>query len=116
MKNIIRAVIILTLLGVSAYFIINKESEVEDSEIPEVETVIIENFLFLPETIVVPVGTTVRWINEDNDLHTVSARDFSSSSMGKGDVFDFTFTENERGIHNYICGFHPEMTGRVVVE
>jgi len=77
--------------------------------------VTIVDFNFGPETLEIPVGTTVEWVNEDSFDHTVEANDgsFVSEDMGTGDRFTFTFTEP--GTFDYICGIHPSMTGSIVV-
>ena len=37
--------------------------------------VVIDNFIFSPPTITVPVGATVTWTNHDNVAHTVTSAD-----------------------------------------
>jgi plastocyanin len=43
----------------------------------------IENFAFAPTTLTVAVGTTVTWVNHDDDLHTVTFSDSLFSSPGE---------------------------------
>ena len=76
----------------------------------------INNFAFNPSEITVKVGDTVTWTNQDSAAHNVKAEDgsFSSSSLGKGDVFSYTF--NTAGTYAYKCGFHANMLGTVVVQ
>jgi plastocyanin len=76
----------------------------------------IENFAFVPDTIVVPVGATVRWTNNDATDHTVtsSAALFDSGVLEPGGQFERRF--DEVGTYPYICSLHPEMEGMVVVE
>jgi plastocyanin len=49
----------------------------------------IDNFTFKPDTITVPVGTTVVWENDDNIVHTVVSRDgaFRSPALDTEDKF-----------------------------
>lgn len=83
------------------------------------------NPAFDPEELVVPVGTTVRWVNEDSVVHTVTSGEsdgtrgtpdgvFDSGDMADGDEFTFTF--DQAGEYPYYCRPHPWMIGTVVVE
>jgi len=76
----------------------------------------IDNFVFGPAAITVPVGTTVTWINRDDIPHTVVSPDkvFKSKVLDTDDKFSFTFTKP--GEYPYFCSIHPKMTGKVVVE
>ena len=80
---------------------------------------------YSPLELTVPVGTTVRWINEDAVAHTVTSGTsngtateadglFDSGFMDQGDAFSFTFTEP--GEYDYFCSPHPWMVGKVIVE
>ncbi len=79
-------------------------------------TVTIGNFTFGPETVTVPVGTTVTWVNGDDIPHTVVAVDksFKSKVLDTDDKFSFTFTKP--GTYDYFCSIHPHMTGKIVVK
>lgn len=84
---------------------------------PAPVTVKISNFVFAAQTITIPVGTTVTWINEDDIPHTVVANDkttFKSKVLDTDDRFSFTFTK--AGSYGYFCSVHPHMTGTVVVK
>ena len=76
----------------------------------------IRNFKFAPETLKVPVGTTVKWTNKDEDVHTVMSRTglFVSSAMDTGDSFEYTFTKP--GTYLIGCSLHPQMAETIVVE
>lgn len=78
-------------------------------------SVTIQNFAFSPAAIVVPVGATVTWNNQDLEEHTVTARDktFDSDVIGSGKSFTFTFSR--AGTYNYLCSIHTNMAGKVVV-
>ena len=79
-------------------------------------TVNIDNFVFGPATITVPVGATVTWVNRDDIPHTVVAVDksFKSKVLDTDEKFSFTFTK--AGTYDYFCSIHPHMTGKVVVK
>ena len=78
-------------------------------------TVDIANFAFGPDALTVSAGTTVTWTNYDTSPHTVTANDgaFDSGTIAPGETFTFTF-ESE-GSFDYICSFHPNMTGNITV-
>ena len=75
----------------------------------------ISNFSFTPPQLTVPVGTTVTWVNEDDEPHTVVEGDklFKSHALDTGDKFSFTFSAP--GAFKYFCTIHAHMVGAVVV-
>jgi len=75
----------------------------------------ISNYTFVPASLTVKVGTTVKWTNKDNVIHTVEAADNSwgSKDLNQGDSFSFTF--NQAGAFAYRCTQHPLMKGTIVV-
>jgi plastocyanin len=75
----------------------------------------IHGFAFSPAVLTVTPGTTVTWINEDEDPHSVVAtgHTFHSVALDTGDRYSFTF--NTPGDFAYFCSLHPHMTGRIVV-
>jgi plastocyanin len=79
------------------------------------QTVNIQNFAFNPDTLSVPVGTTVTWNNLDNTAHTATADDgsFQSGTLQPGQSFSFQF--QDAGTFTYNCAFHPNMQGTIEV-
>jgi plastocyanin len=77
----------------------------------------IDDFTFVPNTLAIPVGTTVTWVNDDGEPHTVTSSDdprrFKSGALDTGDRYSFTFTD--AGTYSYFCALHPHMTGKIVV-
>ena len=84
----------------------------------EPDTVAIDNFAFGPKSMTVPVGTTVTWINQDDEPHTVvntgNPRLFKSGALDTGNKYSFTF--DKPGTYSYFCSLHPHMTGVIVVQ
>ena len=76
----------------------------------------IDNFSFGPQTVTVPVGATVTWINHDDIPHTVVSTDgvFKSKVRDTDEKFSYTFTK--AGTYPYYCTIHPKMAGKVVVQ
>jgi plastocyanin len=83
---------------------------------PQAATVTIGNFVFGPETLTVPAGTTVTWVNGDDIPHTVVATDksFRSKVLDTDERYAFTFAKP--GTYAYFCSIHPHMTGKVIVK
>ena len=93
----------------------------------------ITTFVFQPGTLEVDVGTTVRWANGDDILHTATSGEqtkqgipgVSEDKDARPDgTFDLemdgrdtsaSFTFDEPGTYRYFCRVHAAMTGRVVV-
>jgi plastocyanin len=76
----------------------------------------IDNFVFGPQTITVPVGATVTWTNKDDIPHTSVSTEgvFKSKVLDTDEKFSYTFTKP--GTYPYYCTIHPKMTGKVVVQ
>ncbi len=66
-------------------------------------------------TVTVKAGTTVTWINHDDDTHTVtsSVDTFRSPGLDTDETFSYTFTTP--GTYEYYSTLHPLMTGKVIV-
>lgn len=77
-------------------------------------TVSIENFAFAPDTLTVKAGTTVVWTNNDTAGHNIKSDIFTSPTLAQGETFSFKF--DTAGTFEYICGVHPSMKGKIIVE
>jgi amicyanin len=87
-----------------------------DAPAPQGGTAIsISDFKFNPATLTVPVGTTVTWTNQDEEPHTIAAKDGSFHSPGMDTHGTYSFTFTTPGSYDYICSIHPFMAGTVVV-
>src|SRR5579871_2546694 len=103
----------------AALFLLFGNMKRPDALAAEANTIAIDNYAFGPATMTVPVGTTVTWINNDSDIHSVAADDgdpvmFKSAGLDTGDKYTFTFTKP--GTYAYHCALHPHMTGKIVVK
>ena len=79
--------------------------------------VTIDNFSFLPQTLTVPAGTTVTWINRDDVPHTIVTADKKtvvSPALDTDETFSFKFTAV--GTNDYFCSVHPHMKGKIIVQ
>lgn len=78
-------------------------------------TVEIQNFTFNPRILMVPTGTTVTWVNEQQSTtHNVYSGTFQSKNLNTGDNYSFKFTKS--GTYRYHCTIHPNMTGTIIVQ
>lgn len=77
-------------------------------------TINIQNFAYDPPTITVKQGTTVTWINNDSVIHDVKSDTFASQALKRGDKFEYTF--DKKSTFEYLCTYHPAMTGKIIVE
>jgi plastocyanin len=77
--------------------------------------VLVKGIDYQPRQITVHVGDTVAWANQDIVAHTATAKDRS---------WDVTVLPGKEGhlvmkvpgTFDYICRYHPNMTGQIVVE
>lgn len=78
-------------------------------------TIAITSSSFLPSSITVSVGTTVTWVNQDSNSHTVTSTSgaFDSGDVASGGQFKYTFSK--AGTYDYYCKLTPSMTGKVIV-
>jgi plastocyanin len=80
----------------------------------------IENFSFTPTALTVAPGTTVTWVNNDEEPHNIVNADagqprlFRSQGLDGGDKYTFVF--DKAGTYKYICSVHPRMEGTIVVK
>ena len=84
----------------------------------EVIPVPIKGFVYIPETVTVPAGSSVAWTNQDNAPHTSTGIGDAVSALDSGAiVFGQTFTQtfDTPGTYPYYCVYHPNMLGTVVV-
>lgn len=78
--------------------------------------VFLERFHFSPQTLSVPVGTTVIWINRDSVPKIVLSNEQPLEMppiLRAGQAFSRTFST--AGTYSYFCSVHPGVTGKIVV-
>jgi len=76
----------------------------------------IDQHAFIPQRVAVKAGTTVTWVNLDDEPHTVfsDAGLFRSSALATQEHFSFKF--ETAGTYHYRCSIHPRMLGTIIVE
>lgn len=87
----------------------------EPSTTPVPDAILMAGRAFRPRAVTIDAGTTLRWRNDDDREHTVTARDggFNSGVMGTGESWTKRFPTP--GTFAYLCAIHPEMTGTITV-
>ncbi len=113
MKANIIAMVAICVVVISAYSGCTKD---QAANAPGPNEVWIKNTAFNPSELHVPVNTTVKWTNMDNQQHTVT----SDSGIWDSGILDvnaaFTFQFNSKGTFPYQCLIHNGMAGKVIVE
>ena len=76
----------------------------------------IQEFKIAPRALTVVAGTTVTWINHDEEPHTVTSTRgaFTSTGLSNEETFAQTFTRPGR--YEYFCALHPQMKATVIVK
>ena len=80
-----------------------------------ISTIHIKNFAFDPASVTIRPGQTVRFVEDDDTPHTVTATDksFDSGNLNQKDSWRHTFATE--GTYTYVCAYHPSMRGTVIV-
>ena len=83
---------------------------------PASRTLEIQHFKFLPPAVTVAPGTTLTWVNHDEETHTVTSANgaFTSAALEHEQKFVHTFATP--GTYTYFCALHPMMRATVVVQ
>ena len=96
-----------------------KKSGDEGSDTGDTVTVDMRDIVYVPKNLVVAPGTTVKWTNSDDLIHTVTKAsgpgpEFDSGNVMPGDAYEQRF--EEAGRVDYVCSLHHGQTGSVTVE
>ena len=79
-----------------------------------VTQVSMRNLQFYPVTLQLKQGDVVEWKNDDLVPHTATSASFNSGTIIAGQSWRHTFTDV--GKFPYVCSFHPQMKGVVIVK
>ncbi|HLZ96725.1 MAG TPA: cupredoxin family copper-binding protein [Steroidobacteraceae bacterium] len=76
----------------------------------------VKGFAFVPTPLTVKAGSTVTWVNRDDEPHTVVSDTgmFKSGGMDTNETFSYKF--DRPGTYRFACSIHPRMVGTIVVE
>jgi len=78
--------------------------------------VMIDNFKFSPVPLTVTVGSTVTWLNRDDIPHSIVVPALSVHSHPMDTDANFAVRFDKPGTYEYICGLHPFMHGKILVQ
>ena len=82
---------------------------------PKTQTVVIDGFKFQPALLTVNTGDMVVFTNQDMVPHNAVAEGkFDSGKLEQGK--SWTYTAKDKGTFDYICTYHPNMKGQLVVQ
>ncbi len=113
--NIRRTQVLLTAVGL----VILGAMEVylpSAAETLDTAKIVAKDFIFNPTPLTVRAGSTVTWINLDDEPHSVVSDTgaFKSGGMDTNERFSFKF--DKPGTYHFTCSIHPRMVGTVVVQ
>ena len=76
----------------------------------------VKNFTYVPAAVTIHPGQSVRFIQDDETPHTITATDtsYDSGNLDKGQSWTHTF--DKEGTYTYFCAYHPYMKGTVTVK
>ena len=102
--------LLLTLASVAALVLAG------EAQAATTRSVSIYGSTFLPRTVTITAGDTIRWVNRDNTTHQIygSRGSFVSPILKHGQTYSFTF--NAAGTYHYKDELHPKLTAAVVVK
>jgi len=81
----------------------------------QTHTILIKDFAFVPDHLIVSAGDTVVWKNEDIVPHTATARHgFDSKNLNTGQ--SWSFVARKKGNYPYTCTYHPTMRAELTVQ
>lgn len=109
-KGLLLAIVIISLLVMGCSQSMKKGTFTTT----EGNIVTISGYAFDPPAIKVNAGSTITWINEDSAPHTIKFDAFESEKLNSGGKYEHVFAE--AGEFTYICGLHPSMKGKVIVQ
>lgn len=110
-------IILLMLITLSRSSVMNRlnadDAPTVSSEVVDKNTITISDDSLAPESLTVPVGTQVTWVNADEDSHMVTSYNgtFDSKELKTGEKSSYMFTT--AGTYTYTV---DDMSGSIVVE
>jgi plastocyanin len=84
--------------------------------LPDASQVLIKDFMFVPMQLRIKAGSSVTWVNQDDEPHTVvgDAGLFRSGALDTAMAFSYRF--DKPGTYQVFCSIHPQMRSTIIVE
>jgi plastocyanin len=76
----------------------------------------IDNFTFSPNPLTIAPGATVTWVNEDDIPHSIYCQSLNLRSRPMDTKESVAHRFDHPGTFDYVCGIHPHMRGRIIVQ
>lgn len=113
MQKLFFALVVLVLPVTLAISVLTTGASQAQSD--QTPTVTISNFAYSPEPITITKGQSIRFVNNDDVGHTVTAEDgsFDSKMLDKNKAWTHRF--DKAGTYKYYCTVHPSMHGTINV-
>ncbi len=74
------------------------------------------DFDYSPDAVTIDAGTAVRFTNDGDENHTVTADDLTWGSGTMAPGVNYIKKFEEAGNYYFFCSYHPDMTGVIIVE
>jgi plastocyanin len=116
MRRLVLSLGLAIALGGGVAFAQTSSPDPSAAPSPAPAVVHIKNFAYVPETVTIRPGQSVRFVEDDETPHTVTASDssFDSGNLDKGKSWARVFPKE--GTYAYFCAYHTYMKGKVVVK
>jgi len=103
------------LLAVAAVLFLAPSVSTGAARAADAARVTIRDFAYAPSVLTIRAGTTVTWINRDEEPHLVTSatKMFRSGALDTRQSYSFSFTTP--GTYRYFCTLHPHMIGTIKV-
>ncbi len=113
----VRGVVTITGAKTNAWAVVTLESPALKAAPPLAEPVKIDQkgFRFLPHVVVVPTGSSIRFLNNGPEPHNVYSPEgrYNLGTWPTVDTRDYVF--KKPGVYSQLCNIHPDMLAFVVV-
>lgn len=76
--------------------------------------VVISDSEFRPHSVTIKAGERVEFVNRDGFSHTATGDDWDTGAMAASQFEIVVF--DEPGTYEYVCRFHSNMRGEIIVE
>jgi plastocyanin len=91
-------------------------SSLSNAAPPDSTQIVIKDFMFGPNSLTIKAGSTVTWVNKDDEPHSVVSDTglFRSGAVDTNETFSYKF--DKPGTYHFTCAIHPRMVGTIIVQ
>ena len=106
---------VLTLVGVTVLCLIAAISP-SSAAPPDSTQIVIKDFTFVLSSVTVKAGSTVTWVNKDDEPHSIVSDTglFRSGAVDTNESYSFKL--DKPGTYPYHCALHPRMVATIIVQ